>query len=97
MAEMLTIDDFTPHVGKTVRFLDTPFSLALDRVEAGAGGAPTTARAPFLVIFRGPRTGAVMAEGFYQCAIEGGPTLSLYVQPIHTPARDRQEYQASFN
>jgi hypothetical protein len=29
--------------------------------------------------------------------VEGGPSFTLYVIPVHTPARDRQDYQAAFN
>jgi len=28
---------------------------------------------------------------------EDGPSLEIYIMPIHTEATDRQEYQAIFN
>ena len=60
----LTIDDFTPHIGKLVHFTGTPFAFPIDRV-IGDGGPPPPGlpRAPFIVIFRGPKT-PIMAEGF---------------------------------
>jgi hypothetical protein len=99
MSDLLTFEHFKPHVGKTVRFKGTPFAFPIDRVE-GKGGTPPPGwmRVPFTVIFCGPRDrDAVLAEGQYDCEIEGGPTYSLYVAPVHTPRPDRQEYQAAFN
>jgi len=97
MAEFLTIEHFTPHVGKIVRFKGTPHEFPIDRIVGNDGPPPPGwSRTPFLVIFRGPRSGGAMPEGFYECEIEGGPTYGLYVAPIHTVAPDRQEYQAAF-
>jgi hypothetical protein len=98
MDDVLTMDHFTPHVGKTVRFRGTPYAFVLDRVE-GEGGPPPAgfARAPFLVIFRGASKSDVMGSGIYDCEIEGGPTFNMHVAPMYTPAPDRQEYQAVFN
>jgi hypothetical protein len=98
MEEVLRIDHFLPHVGKTVRFRGTPFAFPIERVE-GDGGPPPAGfpRSPFTVIFRGPPKTDVMPAGLYECEIENGPTYSLHVMPIHTPQPDRQEYQAAFN
>lgn len=96
MDELLTLEHFTPHVGKLVRFRDTDFAFPIDRIEGGKP-PPGWLRVPFLVIFRGPRDGRVLPEGFYVCEIEGGPTYDMYVAPIHTPAPGSQEYQAAFN
>jgi hypothetical protein len=97
--DILTFDTFTPHVGKRVRFRGTDIVLEIDRVEQGEDLALETVRAPFSVIFRGPRDPSVLLrEGLYDCEVEdGGPSWNLYVMPIHTPQRDRQEYQAVFN
>jgi hypothetical protein len=97
MPDLLTMDDFKPHVGKTVRFAGGAHELVLESVQ-GEGVAPQGwPRAPFIVTFRGPKPGPVMAEGFYECEIADGPTLGLHVSPIHTPQPDRQDYQAAFN
>jgi hypothetical protein len=53
-------------------------------------------RPPFTLIFAGP-PGDVLPEGEYAFEVEGGPAFEFYVMPIHTPARDRQDYQAAFN
>src|SRR5579883_2769584 len=55
--DILTIEHFKPHTGKTVRFRGTPYAFVLDRVEGEAGPPPAGfSRAPFTVIFRGPST-----------------------------------------
>jgi hypothetical protein len=95
--DILTTEHFKPHVGKVVRFRGTPFSLTLERIEGrDEPPPPGFQRAPFLVIFRGPRD-AVIPTGTYECEIEAGPTYSLYVMPIHTAEREWQEYQSAFN
>ncbi len=98
MDELLTIEHFRSHIGKTVRFKGTPYAFTLDRVEAEAEAPPEGyARAPFMLIFRGPSKTDVMRAGIYECQIEKGPTFTLHVMPIHTPRPDRQEYQSAFN
>lgn len=98
MDEILKRDHFTPHIGKTVHFKGTLYAFVLDRVE-GEGGTPPQGyvRMPFVVIFRGVSKTDVMKGGVYDCDIAGGPTYSMHVAPMHTPAPDRQEYQAVFN
>jgi len=96
--EILTIEHFRPHAGRTVRFKGTPYTFVLDRVEGNSGPPPPGyERGPFVVIFRGPSKSDVMRAGMYECEIEGGPTYSLYVMPIHTVRADCQEYQSAFN
>ena len=99
MAEDLTPEHFTPHVNKTFRVRNGRHSLTLTAVEQrrredweGELGL----RQPFNLIFRGP-PGDVLPEGFYTLAVDSGPSFDLYVIPVHTPARDRQNYQAAFN
>jgi hypothetical protein len=96
--ELLTLEDFAPHVGKIALFRGTDFAFPIDRVQ-GEGGKPPPGwmRVPFIVIFAGPRGPNVMPEGMYTCQVEGGPAWDLYVIPVHTPRSDRQEYQAAFN
>jgi len=98
MTETLTQDQFRPHVGKLARFAGTRHALVIDRVD-GDGQVPAgLSRAPFVIVFRGPAgREALLPEGLYDCEIEDGPTVNLYVMPIHTPAPGRQEYQAVFN
>jgi hypothetical protein len=96
--DVLTIEHFKPHAGKTVRFKGTPYAFVLDRVEGDSGPPPAGYnRAPFVVIFRGPSKTDVMRAGIYDCEIDGGPTYSLHVMPMHTSRPDRQEYQSVFN
>lgn len=96
--DILTIENFKPHVGKTVRFKGTSYAFVLDRVEGDPRPPPAGyARSQFLVIFRGPSKSDVMPPGMYECEIDGGPTYGLYVMPIETSLPERQEYQSAFN
>jgi hypothetical protein len=97
MDELLQMEDFEPLVGKTVRFAGTRFEFPLDKVVSAGECREGMNRKPFILIFRGPKTGEFLPEGLYECEFEKGPTYTIYVNPIHTPAPDRQEYQAVFN
>jgi hypothetical protein len=98
MDAFLQIDDFKPHVGKIFRFKGTRYALPLDRIISNRKRLPKgMKRVPFILIFSGPKEREHLPEGLYDCEVEGGPTFSLYVNPIHTPEPDRQEYQAVFS
>ena len=99
MTEQLTPDHFRPHVDKAFRVQGTHHAFTLVRVDTRKREDwehETGLREPFNLIFRGP-PGDVMREGLYTLDVEGGPSFELYVIPIFTPARDRQDYQAPFN
>ena len=53
-------------------------------------------RQPFTLILRGPPDD-VLPEGLYDVAVEDGPEFALYIIPIQTMSRDRQDYQVVFN
>ena len=97
MAEPFTPQHFLPHVDKAFRVAGGRHALTLSMVDArpmpGWEAAP---RQPFNLIFRGPPDD-VLAEGMYTLEVEGGPSFELYVMPIHTPDRTRQDYQSAFN
>jgi hypothetical protein len=98
MDEPLKIENFKPHVGKTVRFKGTRYALQLDRILSDRKRLPKwVKRRPFVLIFVGPREDDVLPEGIYECEIDGGPVYQVYVNPIHTPDPSRQEYQSVFN
>lgn len=59
----------------------------------GVSGLPAE---PFTLIFHGPR-GDILGEGLHGTTTEDGTRFAFYIMPIHTPALDRQEYQAVFN
>jgi hypothetical protein len=99
MPEQLSPDDFRPHVGKVLRVKDTHHALTLTRIETRAREDwehEIGLREPFNLIFRGP-PGDLLREGLYVLEVEDGLSFTLYVIPVHTPARDRQDYQAAFN
>jgi hypothetical protein len=50
----------------------------------------------FTLIFGGP-AGDVLPDGLYGLEAESGEAFELYVIPVQTVARDRQDYQVVFN
>jgi hypothetical protein len=97
MTLVLRHEDFAPHVGKQFRFSGWHGSLRLARIELPSRPTPAAAaRAPFTLIFEGAR-GDVLAQGMRTATAEDGSSFEFYIMPIHTPAPDRQDYQAVFN
>jgi hypothetical protein len=99
MAQDLTVEHFQPHVNKSVQVEGWHHTLTIARIETRKleeWEKDVILRQPFIVIFRGP-PGEVLPEGMRELHIEDGPSLKLYVMPILTPQRDRQNYQAVFN
>jgi hypothetical protein len=98
MVETLRSEHFAPHTDKPVRFRGWHGTLRLVSVTQmrEQPGVPAMARPPFTVLFEGPRND-VLPEGEYIADIADGPSLEFYISPIHTPAPDRQDYQAVFN
>ena len=92
----LTVEDFKPYEGRTVRLKDFDFTLKLSAVEGGDGPLqPGSTRAPFLLVLSGPKQ-PLVRPGSYMCDIEDGPSYELFLLPIHTAAADRQDYQSVF-
>lgn len=97
MSASLTHELFQPHVGREFRFGGQPQVLQLSRIEVGKEPPlPGLDYMAFTLVFIGPR-GNVLPEGFYAAEADGGARFEFYILPIHTPAPDRQEYQAVFN
>jgi len=97
MDQPLTHEFFAPYTGRTVSFQGSHVVLTLASVTAIPKFAmPGTTRVPFSMIFHGP-VGDIMPEGHYLATIADGPEAEFYIQPIHTMARDRQDYEAVFN
>ena len=99
MAEKIVAEDFLPHVNKTVRIEGWQHTLTITRVDARKleeWEKEILPRQPFIVMFRGP-PGDVLPEGMRELHIEDGPSFKLYIIPVLTPQRDRQNYQSVFN
>lgn len=99
MADLLKAEHFLPHVDKIFRVKAGHLALTLVRVERPRREdlQPVIGeRDAFNLIFRGP-PGNLLREGLYTLDVDGGLSFDLYIIPIHTPARDRQDYQAAFN
>jgi hypothetical protein len=94
----LTADTFAPHQGASFRINGGPHVLSLSEVDrlGNQPGQATPAFQPFVLIFSGPR-GDLLPEGMHTITREDGTAYDLYLIPIHTPARERQDYQAVFN
>lgn len=96
MLRLLTSEDFAPHVGKAFRPAGQHHALRLVSIDTRRyPGTQSLPRQPFILILEGPPVD-VLPEGSYDVAVDGGPELSLYIVPIHTTARDRQQYQVVF-
>ena len=97
MSRILHHEDFAPYIDKAFRFSGWPGVLRLTEIAPSRHASEVdVTRIPFTLIFAGPR-GDVLSEGLWTATAEDGSSFDLYVMPIHTPARDRQEYQAVFN
>jgi hypothetical protein len=95
MVEDLSADIFTPHVGKAVLLPDGQ-RLTLAAVDRRGSHAPGSPRAAFTLILRGAPA-PIVPEGIHRLTLEDGASFDLYLIPIHTPSRDRQDYQIVFN
>lgn len=95
MSQVLTAADFVALVGKTVTPKGQSRALTLISVESNPGWGDMP-REPFTLILRGPPDN-ILPEGLYEVTVADGPDFTLYIIPIHTVARDRQDYQAVFN
>jgi hypothetical protein len=72
-------------------------TLVLVGVDQRDGHAPGTAmRAPFSLELRGPPA-PIVPEGMHRLVFDDATRFELYLIPVHTPARDRQDYQVVFN
>jgi hypothetical protein len=99
MTEQLTAEHFHPHVTKVFHVRGGRHALTLTALEGfdlSEAQPQLLSRPPFTLIFAGPPDD-VLPEGEYAFEVEGGPAFAFYVMPIHTLARDRQDYQAVFN
>ena len=90
------VEDFEPLVGKTFHFPETGHALVLTRLEVVPVSRPGQRR-PFTLVFSGDPGPGYMREGLRHCHVEEGEPFALYVSPIGTPVRTRQDYQAVFN
>jgi hypothetical protein len=81
---------YLPHVGQKFRI--GPSELVLSVVEPDNAATQRC----FTLIFAGARE-PVLPEGSYEATLAGHAMGVLYIMPIHTPDRTRQDYQVVFN
>jgi hypothetical protein len=97
MDELLTYEHFVPQVSKRFSFEGQPQTLLLRSADTHPNFAvPGASRIPFALIFEGPPAD-ILPAGHDRATGQDGPIFELYVMPIHTHVRDRQDYQAVFN
>ncbi len=95
MGEVVSAKMFTPHIGKAV-LLANGHRLTLVTVDQRGSPAPGAPRAAFSLILSGAPA-PIAPEGLHRLTFEDGASFELYLIPIHTPSRDRQDYQIVFN
>jgi hypothetical protein len=81
---LLTATHFQPHVGSRFRLCaDDVLDVELFEVDevGGRAGAPEAARAPFSIVFLGPRE-PVLPQRIYRLEHEQLGTLDLFLVPI---------------
>lgn len=95
MLDRLSVDDFTPHVAKTFGVGGPAGGIDLVLAEAAAvGAAPAGRRAPFSLVFRGPRT-PVLPQAIYPFQHPTLGTLEIFIVPIG-PDAGGMRYEAVF-
>jgi hypothetical protein len=93
----LTAETFAPYEGAAFRFAGWDGSLVLAAIRRPAiAGWPAHLRPPFSLIFHGLRQ-PVLPEATHRAQAPDGRQFHFHIQPIHTVAADRQDYQAAFN
>lgn len=94
MTKLLTKEDFTPHVGKSFRFVQADFSMPLDHIDGGDTAMAGYPRPPFVLVFASPKNGPVLPEGIYDAELETGESFWIHVSPMHQPDQELQFYQS---
>ena len=79
--------DFQPFIGATLAVAGGP-DLLLAQVDVR--------RAGFILLLQGPAE-PVLAEGIHTLTVPGGSSWELYMMPVQTMGRDRQDYQVVCN
>jgi len=97
MENQPTHEDFSPLIGKRFSIAGHHVTLLLRSVDLHPNSAaPGATRVPFTLVFEGP-AGDILPADFQRAAAPDGLVFELHISPIHTPARDHQDYQAVFN
>src|SRR6478672_177570 len=99
MLDTVTVDTFAPLIGKTfLLHVANADPVTISLIEARAektDNDPRRTRAPFSLMFRGPR-GAAFAQGTYRVEREGFGQLDLFLVPI-APDQEGPRLQAIFS
>lgn len=101
--ENFTVATFSEHVGERFRIhLDAPPPLQVELIEAAALGGSTARaaaesgqRAPFSIVFRGPRD-IPLSQRIYRLEHDAIGTFDLFLVPLG-PDQHGLRYEAVFN
>lgn len=100
MSELITMEAFTPHLNKVFKVREGRHAFELVSVEehtVADSDRDLVKRTPFTLVFKGP-PGDVLPAGLWTLDVEGEEAgFDLYLMPVQTHGRDRQDYQAAFN
>jgi len=96
MVDVLTREDFLPRVGETFRVGETGTDLVLTEAAslAARGASAGPRRAPFSLLFRGPKP--VLPQRTWALENEALGRLEIFLVPIGADA-DGVRYEAIFN
>ena len=98
MLEDLTRESFAPHVGSEFRLpVEGRASVSLTLIEATALGPPRAgapARAPFSLVFRGPRA-PMLPQRIHRLEHDALGPLEIFIVPIG-PDGEGMRYEAIF-
>ncbi len=96
MTGSINAETFKPYVGQPASLSNGP-NLTLAAVTPHRSrSADAPPGATFSLLLSGPPA-PVAPEGMHRLTFEDGASFDLYLIPIHTPSRDRQDYQIVFN
>ena len=95
MTESINAETFKPYVGKPASLSDG-HKLTLAAVHPHKSRAPDASRGEAFSLLLSGAPSPVAPEGMHRLTFEDGAGFDLYLIPIHTPSRDRQDYQIVF-
>ena len=97
LGQLLTVDDFLPHVGATylVQATPKPIEIVLENIQRFPGEA-WLPREPFMLSFSSV-WGALLLEGRYTLQRPGSSPVELHIIPTQTAPGERRYYHVVIN
>src|SRR5271165_3903913 len=93
--------DFQMYLGQTFEVISQEPAMTLELVEVHgiqASQIPGTRTDPFALLFRGaPSAGRALPRQVHQMRRPDGEILAIYLEPVMSPGKPGQMYEAVFN